>query len=123
MGATVHRNGSRHYLGRIFSTFSSMILRMPVYDSQCGAKIFSSDLHVLFTDSFLTRWLFDVELLARYRNVYGLESALKQIIEVPVQSWSEKAGSKLRFTYMLKVPFELLKIFRRYNGRANAVKQ
>jgi glycosyltransferase involved in cell wall biosynthesis len=115
LGATVERKGMRHFLGRVFSTFSSMILKLPVYDSQCGAKIFKSELSVLFSEKFLTSWLFDVELIARYRNRFGIESALNNILEVPVNTWREKGGSKLKLRHMLKVPFELFIIHSKYN--------
>lgn len=115
LGATVERKKSRHFLGRIFSTFSSIILKLPVYDTQCGAKIFHSSLFDLFEEKFITKWLFDIELIARYRNKHGIGTALNTIIEVPVNTWIEKGGSKLKLTYMLKVPFELMKINNKYN--------
>jgi dolichyl-phosphate beta-glucosyltransferase len=115
LGATVERKTSRHLLGRVFSTFSSIILKMPVYDTQCGAKLFRTDLGILFEEKFITSWLFDIELLARYRNKFGINMALKDIIEVPVNAWLEKGGSKLKFTHILKVPFELFTIHKKYN--------
>jgi dolichyl-phosphate beta-glucosyltransferase len=116
LGAMVERKRWRHLLGRVFSTFASIILKLPVYDTQCGAKVFKSSMGSLFETPFITKWLFDIELLARYRNRFGLEGALKDIIEVPIGSWEEKGGSKLKITYMLKVPFELLRINNRYNS-------
>ena len=115
MGATVERKTSRHLLGRVFSTFSSIILKLPVYDTQCGAKIFRKELSVLFEEKFITRWLFDIELLARYRNKFGVKNALSSILEVPLNIWEEKGGSKLKLIHMLKVPLELLSIFFKYN--------
>lgn len=115
LGAVVERKTSRHLLGRVFSTFSSIILRLPVYDTQCGAKLFRSDLVFLFEEKFITSWLFDVELIARYRNKYGIQGALNDIVEVPVNAWIEKGGSKLRLKDMIKVPLELLSIYKKYN--------
>jgi dolichyl-phosphate beta-glucosyltransferase len=117
LGAKIERKKSRHLLGRIFSTMASLILRLPVYDSQCGAKIFKKDVLVIFQERFITRWLFDIELLARYRNVFGIEAALGDILERPVTAWIEKGGSKLHFTHMLKVPLELLRIHLLYNRK------
>ena len=109
----------RHYLGRVFSTAASILLNLPVYDSQCGAKLIRSDLvDVLFREPFLTKWVFDVEILARLRNCVGRESVLDTVTEVPLQAWSEVGGSKLRFTHIAKVPMELVRIARYYNRRS-----
>lgn len=115
LGAVVERKRSRHLLGRIFSTFSSIILKLPVYDTQCGAKIFNRELGFLFEEKFITSWLFDVEIIARYRNNKGIQGALNDIVEVPVNAWMEKGGSKLKLTHMIKVPLELLNIHFKYN--------
>ncbi len=115
LGSIVIRKKSRHYLGRIFSTFASIILKLPVYDTQCGAKLFHSTICDIFNESFCTKWLFDIELLARYRNTYGIEQTLVSVVEVPVNKWEEVSGSKLKLSYMLKVPFELIKIRNKYN--------
>ncbi len=116
LGSSIERNELRHYLGRIFSTLASRLLDLPVYDSQCGAKLFRSDLAgVLFADPFVTKWIFDVELLARLRNHMGREGVLKAVIEVPLNAWREVGGSKLGLAHMIRVPIELLKIRSRYN--------
>jgi dolichyl-phosphate beta-glucosyltransferase len=60
LGAKVKRKSSRHYIGRVFATFASIILKINVYDTQCGAKIFHRDYCSLFTEPFITKWLFDV---------------------------------------------------------------
>jgi len=118
LGAHIERRATRHVFGRIFSTFSSRIVNLPVYDSQCGAKVFRSEMvEVLFRDLFITRWLFDVEILARLRNHLGQERALTATTEVPLDTWSEVGGSKLRIADLLTVPFELLKIYWHYNRR------
>lgn len=114
LGAVVERKPLRHVLGRIFSTFSSLILKLPVYDTQCGAKVMSCEVAHLFKERFISTWLFDVEVLARYRNYYGLNLALSEILEIPVNSWLEKDGSKLKFKDMLRVPYELIKIHFHY---------
>ena len=40
IGNEVSRSMKRHYFGRVFATIiSQFILKTPIYDTQCGAKI------------------------------------------------------------------------------------
>jgi dolichyl-phosphate beta-glucosyltransferase len=118
LGANIHRSAVRHYLGRVFSTAASLLLNLPVYDSQCGAKVVRADLvPVLFQDSFLTKWLFDVEILARLRNLIGRVSVLDVVTEVPLNVWIEMGESTLRPSDVARVPIDLLRIARHYNGK------
>lgn len=111
LGSMVERSTKRHFFGRIFATFTSLILDLPVYDSQCGAKIFSVEIvEPLFDKKFITKWLFDVELLARYQLLVGKSVVLQNVLEIPVLVWKEVKGSKLNLMALIKVPFELLKI-------------
>lgn len=115
LGAKIERNKKRHILGRVFSTLSSIILNLPVYDTQCGAKLIKAEIiPQVFNEPFITSWLFDIEIIARIRNLnpHHIESLLH---EHPVTNWADIGGSKLKFKHMVKVPLELLKINRRYN--------
>ncbi|HOO91332.1 MAG TPA: glycosyltransferase [Syntrophales bacterium] len=110
LGRNIHRRAVRHYIGRIFATLVSIILSIPIYDSQCGAKLFKNDLILrrVFSYPFRTKWIFDVELLGRYKLLTG--NMEDHIIEYPLEAWNDVRGSKLAFTDFLKAPFELLKI-------------
>lgn len=115
LGAMVRRKKLRHYLGRCFATCASMTLDLPVYDTQCGAKIFSTQVvRDIFTDTFTTRWLFDVELLARYKQRYGHTASCEKIYEYPLFQWIDVDGSQLKSRDFFKAPMELLKIKKRY---------
>jgi glycosyltransferase involved in cell wall biosynthesis len=111
LGSEIDRNATRHYLGRVFSTLASQMFDLPVYDSQCGAKLFRADVAgVLFGEPFVTKWLFDVELLVRLRRHLGAKGFLEGSIEVPLTAWKEMGGSKLRLSHMVRVPVDLLRI-------------
>ncbi len=125
MGSRVKRLGSfidrhlwRHITGRVFATFASVISGLPVYDSQCGAKLFRRHaVAIVFREPFATQWLFDVEILVRLRNRFGMSAVLEMVAEVPLKIWVDVNGSKLRVKHLLGVPFDLLKIHIRYNAK------
>ncbi len=117
LGANVKRKTMRHYLGRCFATVASMMLKLPVYDTQCGAKLFKREVvESIFTEQFITRWLFDVELLARYKQKYGAEQAMHKIYEFPLFQWEDVDGSQLKSRDFFKAPIELMKIRKRYKN-------
>lgn len=115
LGANINRNSKRHILGRIFSTFASKILKLPVYDTQCGAKLIKAEIiPYVFNKPFVTSWIFDVEILARIRN-NNRDTITSILYEHPVSKWEDVGGSKLKFKHMVKVPLELFKIKQFYN--------
>lgn len=116
LGANVQRKAYRHYLGRGFATLVSMLYQLPVYDSQCGAKLLKSELiPVGFSEKFRSGWLFDVELILRIREKHADYNRI--IHEVPLNTWVEKGDSRIKFKHLLKMPRELFNIYCRYMGR------
>lgn len=100
LGRNISRRLMRHYLGRVFATLASLAIGLPVYDTQCGAKMFrvTPPLSDVFDKPFSSRWVFDVELLDRFLRLPpadGKPPRAKQIVEVPLQEWTDVAGSKL----------------------------
>lgn len=115
LGATIERKWYRHYSGRIIATFISMLLNLPTYDTQCGAKLFDSQLtNELFGKPFISPWLFDVEILARLIQSQGRKNALEMIYEHPLTSWYDIGESKVSIKYLPKIPLELTKIYFHY---------
>jgi dolichyl-phosphate beta-glucosyltransferase len=119
LGRTVERRAVRHYLGRIFATAVSLILGLAVYDTQCGAKLFraSPAVQSLFQQRFVTRWLFDVEILARWIRAcrtMPLRPVEEIVYEFPLQEWHDVAGSKVRPSDFLKAFFGLARIYWTY---------
>jgi dolichyl-phosphate beta-glucosyltransferase len=89
-------------------------LKIRIYDTQCGAKIFSRKIcDDIFYEQFISPWLFDVELFARLLNVYGMEKTIQMSYENPVSKWID-IDSKVKPLFFLKAPFELFKIVRHY---------
>ncbi len=118
LGSEIDRRTIRHVMGRLFSTCANAILAIPVYDSQCGAKLFRVEaVEHLFDQPFVTRWCFDLEILVRLRNRLGREAFRTAAIEVPLGQWREVGGSKLGPAEMLRVPLELLRIHSHYRVR------
>lgn len=74
----------------------------------------------IFAESFFTRWAFDVEILARWlisrRAAPGVEID-RGLVEIPLDTWIDVAGSKLRVADFVGAPFALWRIYRQY-GRA-----
>ncbi len=115
IGSTIKRNTKRFFIGRIIATFISNILDLKVYDTQCGCKIFSKELAAqLFREKFISKWLFDVELFKRMLAIYGKETALEKMIEIPLKKWIDKGDSKVKFSYFFKLWVDLIKINNAY---------
>lgn len=125
LGSRIDRSPHRHYLGRAFATFASALLRIPIYDTQCGLKGFSRTpaLEAALDQPFLSRWCFDVELLARLLigepGVPPLEPA--RIQEIPLREWADVAGSKLGIAAVPAIGIEMVRLVRDVRRRRETV--
>ncbi len=119
LGRSISRNPRRHYVGRVGATLISSSLGLAVYDTQCGAKMFRAHdaMRELFAEPFLSRWLFDVEIVARYVRQRGRDAAAAAIYELPIMEWHDVKGSKVKSTDFLRALKDLWKIHRAYNRR------
>jgi glycosyltransferase involved in cell wall biosynthesis len=114
LGASIDRSALRHYVARVLATGFSLVLRIPVYDTQCGAKVFRPGpaLEAALSERFLTRWSFDVELLGRLLigapGVPGLPPS--QLRELPLRAWRDVPGSKLGPADAPRVAWEALRV-------------
>lgn len=112
VGSNIQRSTFRHYSGRAFATLVSLILGHQIYDTQCGAKVFKvdSEVRLAFSQPFLSRWAFDVEVIGRLLQMGQHGDIHKLIVELPLLSWVEVPGSKITLISQLRTVFELLKI-------------
>jgi glycosyltransferase involved in cell wall biosynthesis len=119
MGRDIRREAWRHYMGRVFATGVSLSLDLPVYDTQCGAKVFRANdaTAAVFAAPFHSPWIFDVEVLARYLALPaapGEPARRDRNYELTVPVWHHVRGSKLRWTDFVRAAWELVYIHRAY---------
>ncbi len=111
LGSAICRSPSRHIFGRAFATLIGFLLGTDSYDSQCGAKLFKKELiGRLFGEPFISRWIFDVELLMRLAGY--------RVVEYPLKEWRDVRGGKVNIATMLpRVLHDIVRIKRRYRSR------
>ena len=118
LGHFIHRRALRHYLGRMFATAVSIILALPIYDTQCGAKLFrvTPVLKSILASPFQSRWIFDVEIIARFMALHNKDASFadRAIYENPLPRWEDVAGSKVGPLDFFIALYELIKIRRTF---------
>ncbi|MGY5353284.1 glycosyltransferase [Wenyingzhuangia sp. IMCC45467] len=120
LGSRIERSSFRFFTGRIIATFISNILKLGVYDTQCGIKVFNKELSiVVFNKPFISKWLFDVEIFFRIIHFYSREVAIVKMKEIPLRKWVDKGDSKVKMTYFFKLWLDLLKINKAYKNYKN----
>ncbi|VAX16334.1 Dolichyl phosphate glucosyltransferase [hydrothermal vent metagenome] len=120
LGRNIRRKLARHLVGRVLATFISLALNLPVYDTQCGAKLFRNCdiIFKVFKEPFLTGWLFDVELIARFIIANKASGKMKEshfsIIEKPLDEWVDVQGSKVKFSHLPSIVKDMATLVYRY---------
>jgi glycosyltransferase involved in cell wall biosynthesis len=109
LGHTIQRHFHRHLLGRVYASLIGLLLKVPVYDSQCGFKIIRTEIWPRTrTDLSEDGFAFDVDLLLALRK-QGV-----RVREIPID-WCDIAGSKvclLRDSFRMFMA--ILRLRRRY---------
>ena len=80
---------SRRIASRLFNGWVRLLFKLPITDTQCGAKVFTAQaIHEVLPNLGMTQWAFDVDLLFHLRRA---GYPIKEIATV----WNDKAGSRL----------------------------
>lgn len=119
MGHMIDRDAVRRQTGRLFSASSAAAVGVGIRDALCGAKMFRTGaiLDAIIARPFTSRWIFDVEMLARLDALLKLSGGLpvsQSLYEFPLDEWYEIAGSKLHMTDFLRATIELTDLCLRY---------
>lgn len=117
-GHEVRRRARRHYPGRIFAALASLIIGQGIYDTQCGAKLFRNNIVAdCFGLPFLSRWCFDIELIFRLIDHYGLEEVNtpdSRLLELPLRRWIDEGDSRIHSIDVLHMVTDLARIYYKY---------
>jgi dolichyl-phosphate beta-glucosyltransferase len=107
-GRTVERSMFRHLQGRTFATAVDELFHLGLYDTQCGLKFFrTSAVAPILPTLQETRWLLDVELLAR------LQRRGANVLEMPVDCHQHGASSLVVGVDSVKMFVRLIGLRRR----------
>lgn len=111
LNSLIERKTYRHFIGRAIITLINIKYKLGIYDTQCGAKIFNTNIiNKVFTEKFYTSWLFDVEIFIRLKK----QNCLKFGLEIPLKQWKDVDGSKLGLKSSFKILKELVTLYQKY---------
>lgn len=110
LGRNIDRKRWRYWLGRCFALVASSMLRLKVYDTQCGMKLIGNfdGFTQCIEKPFDSTWLFDVELIQRMIKVGKLK--VDDFFEEPLLAWTDVGGSKVKAKAFVVALWDLAKI-------------
>lgn len=102
LGHRIERTIGRRIVSRICATLARQAVRLPIGDTQCGAKLMRNTplLRNAIAAPFSAGWLFDVELFARLSA--QMSDKRFAFYEQPLSEWTEVAGSKVSGSTIVK---------------------
>lgn len=108
LGHRIERSLKRRVISRLCSAMARLALRLPIGDTQCGAKLLrrTDALSAAIQHPFTAGWLFDVELFARIAAT--MATPRRAFYELPLSEWDEVAGSKVSGSAVLRAGFRML---------------
>lgn len=112
----IERNLIRCMFSKMVKSIVYFILGLPIQDTQCGAKVFRRKaIPIAYSNTFLTRWLFDVEIFLRLKKYFGSKEIMNKMYEQPLKRWIHVDDSKLGMKDAIQIPIKLMQIWISYN--------
>lgn len=110
LGHRIERTLGRRIVSRICATLARQAVRLPIGDTQCGAKMMRNTplLRNAISSPFTAGWLFDVELFTRLST--QMTDRRFAFYEQPLAEWTEIAGSKVSPQAIVKSGFRMLQL-------------
>ena len=110
LGHRIERTIGRRIVSRICATLARQAVRLPIGDTQCGAKMMRNTplLRNAVSAPFTAGWLFDVELFTRLSR--QMTDRRFAFYEQPLAEWTEIAGSKVSAKAIIKSGFRMLQL-------------
>jgi dolichyl-phosphate beta-glucosyltransferase len=117
--AKIKRSFTRKIISAIMHTIISKYIGLPIHDTQCGAKMFTSSLaSKIFETRFIARWIFDIEIFLRIKHFLGPDSLQNNVVQLHLKAWHDVPGTKLRVRDVPKIFLELFMIKSHYRAWA-----
>ena len=113
-GHKIERSGSKYMIQKVIAAMGSLLFSPKVSDTQCGAKMFKSDvLKPAIKEKFSVNWLFDQELLTRLSRL-PQNKGKNWLYELPLSKWTEVGGSHIRKSDYIKCLKDYFKLLMKY---------
>ena len=113
-GHKIERPAGKYLIQETITKLANVLFSPKVKDTQCGAKMFKAEvLRSTVKEPFLSRWLFDIELLKRISSLPQCKEK-SWLFELPVSSWENIAGSKRKISDYGKCLLDYFKILLKY---------
>ncbi|WP_299109099.1 glycosyltransferase [uncultured Tenacibaculum sp.] len=113
----IKRKKLRFLIGRVVATLISQQLKLKIYDTQCGCKIFEKTLaENIFQEKFISRWLFDVEIFHRIITIKGRYNMKNVARELPLKKWIDTEDSRVKLNFFFKLGYDLITIRNKYKS-------
>ncbi|MBQ7449906.1 glycosyltransferase [bacterium] len=116
-GHNVQRSNIKSFIQKIIATMGSVLFSPKVSDTQCGAKMFRSDvLKPAVKDAFSVKWLFDQELLTRLSRL-PQNRGKNWLYELPLSQWLDVGGSHVKKSDYIKCLKDYFRLLMKYGIR------